>query len=260
MRLRHTESSPANMALAVLMAFAIALPPDVLAQGQRAGEVSRVVPTANIQRGAQRTAAAAQAPVFWQDAVTTDRGGRARITLDDGSVLNVGSESSLTIAKHDPGAQQTDLELNYGRVRATVQKLARPGAEFKVRTRTAVAGVVGTDFFLSFINGIAELIVYEGIVQFCNLAGQCVTVGAGQTSSIRGNESPSQPTNISPAQSMQAVQATQVAEAAAGAAAAGGIGLLTVLAVVGAIAATIVVANTVNRSDGTQKNPRCCVP
>lgn len=242
--------SPIAFAMALLAALALVFPPGVTAQAQRAGQVSRSVPKADIQRGAQQVSAAAQTPLFWQDVVQTDRGGRARIALDDGSILNVGSESSLAITKHDANSQQTELDLAYGRVRANVVKLSRPGAEFKVKTRTAVAGVVGTDFFLSFINDVAQLIVYEGIVQLCNLAGQCVAVGAGQMTMQRGNNPPDQPTNVSPAQSMQAAQNTQVG-ATAGAAAGAGLSTLTILAVVGAVVVSVVVATTINRGDGT---------
>jgi hypothetical protein len=169
----------------------------------------------------------------------------------------VGSESSLTITKHDANTQQSELELTYGQVRANVVRLARPGAKFEVKTRTAVAGVVGTDFFLSFINGISELIVYEGVVQFCNLAGACVNVGAGQTSSVRGNDSPQQPQNVSPAASMRAARSTQV-EAGAAAGAAGGISTLAVVLGIIAVVVPIVVVTTVNRDDGSNRVIRCC--
>jgi hypothetical protein len=250
--------SPFIFALAILVSIAISLPPQVVAQaGQRAGQVSRVVPTANIQRAGQQVTAAAQSPVFWQDVLTTDRGGRARVALDDGSVLNVGSESSLTITKHDAGTQQTELELTFGQVRANVVRLARPGAKFEVKTRTAVAGVVGTDFFLSFINGITLLIVFDGIVQFCNIGAVCVNVGAGQMSSVRGDQAPDQPQNVSPSQSMQAAQSTQV-QAAAAAGAAAGVGALTVIIAIVAIVVPIVVVTAVNRDDGSDRVIRCC--
>ncbi|HEY6072463.1 MAG TPA: FecR family protein, partial [Anaerolineales bacterium] len=136
--------SPFAIGVAFLAALALVFPPGAMAQSQQAGQVSRSVTKATIQRGAQRVEASAQTPILWQDVVNTDRGGRARIALDDGSVLNVGSESSLAITKHDASTQQTELDLAYGRVRANVVKLSRPGAEFKVKSRTAVAGVVGT--------------------------------------------------------------------------------------------------------------------
>ena len=255
----NARRSPWVALLAVFMAASIAVPPPVWAQAQqRAGEVSRAVPKANIQRAGQQLDAAAKAAVLWQDVIATDRGGRARVALDDGSVLNVGSESSLTIAKHDAGSQQTELELTYGRVRANVVRMGRPAAKFQVKTPTAVAGVVGTDFFLSFINNIAELIVYDGVVQFCNLAGVCVTVGAGQTSTVRGNESPSQPAPISNAQAVQAGRSTQVAEGAAAGATAGGLSVLTIVIAVAAVVVPIVVVTAANRDDGSSRNPRCC--
>jgi hypothetical protein len=179
------------------------------------------------------------------------------VALDDGSVLNVGSESSLTVTKHDASLQQSEIELTYGQVRANVVRLARPGAKFEVKTRTAVAGVVGTDFFLSFINGINELIVYEGVVRFCNLAGVCVSVGAGQMSTVRGNDSPSQPQNVSPSQSMRAARSTQV-EAGAATGAAGGVSTLAVVLGIIAVVVPIVVVTAVNRDDGSDRVIRCC--
>jgi hypothetical protein len=115
----------------------------------RAGEIRALVPTGHIVRtGVPELTAERNAPVYWQDLINTERGGRVRVGLLDGSVLNVGSESSLRILQHDPGAQQTQIELNYGRVRANAVRIARPGGKFEVRTPVAVAGVVGTGFSL----------------------------------------------------------------------------------------------------------------
>jgi hypothetical protein len=86
--------------------------------------------------------------VFWLDTVKTERGGRARLRLEDGSILNVGSQASLVVTKHDPGKQQTELELIYGKVRADVTKIATPDGHFEIRTKVAVCGVVGTEEYL----------------------------------------------------------------------------------------------------------------
>jgi len=134
---------------ALLLGVAIFSPSLLLSQApRRAGQVSRLIPAVNIDRGDQRLVAQAQAPVFWQDVVATQRLARARISLEDGSILNVGSNSSLRIIQHDAQAQQTLLQLNFGRVQAKVTHLSRPGAKFKIRTPVATAGVVGTKFFL----------------------------------------------------------------------------------------------------------------
>ena len=92
--------------------------------------------------------------VDWGDVVKTGDGGRARVALDDGSVLNVGSSSTLTVTQHNAAAQQTQIELTYGRVRSQVVKQSKPNAKFEIHTGVGVAGVVGTDFFLGYMNGL----------------------------------------------------------------------------------------------------------
>lgn len=205
--------SPVACILAVLLSLALAIPPDLSAQaGQRAGQVSRLIPAVNIQRAAQQLTAAVQMPVLWEDVVNTQRLARARITLDDGSLLNVGSESSLRVTKHDPGAQQTQLDLTYGRIRSKAVRIVRPGGSYEVRTPAGVAGVVGTDFYVLYLNAILQLIVFEGLVKLCNLRGQCVEVGAGMTSTIRGEQQPDPPTQATPLQLAEAAQSTDVEE------------------------------------------------
>jgi len=126
--------------------------------------------------------------------VNTQAGARARIALDDGSVLNAGSESSLRVVKHDAGGQQTELELTYGKLRSQATKITKPGGKFEVRTPAGVVGVVGSDWFVSFLNRLMLVIVYEGIVRVCNLANVCVDVAAGQFTSVRaGDNSPPLP-------------------------------------------------------------------
>jgi hypothetical protein len=182
-------------ALACVLAFSIALPFDLLAEPQtgtqRAGEVSRVIPAVNIARGPKSIIAAAKTIVDWQDVVNTEANARARIALDDGSVLNVGSGSSLHIVKQDAGAQQTDLELSLGKMRSQAQKITQPNGSFQVHTPAGVAGVVGTDFYTAFENNMMTVIVFDGLVRVCNLAGVCVIVKPGQMTNVRNGDSSS---------------------------------------------------------------------
>jgi ferric-dicitrate binding protein FerR (iron transport regulator) len=211
-----TKTKPrCGLAMAVILSLLVALPADTWAgpqgAGQRAGEVSRTIPAVNIARGSKTIAASAKTPVDWQDLVNTQVNARARIALDDGSVLNVGSSSSLTVTQHNSAAQQTQLELTYGRMRSQVVKQAKPNAKFEVHTGAGVAGVVGTDFFLSYLNGLFQIVVFDGHVRFCNLDGQCVDVLAGMISTIRdGHQSPDQPRQSSPSELAEAVNATTV--------------------------------------------------
>jgi hypothetical protein len=141
--------SPFWIALTVLASLSILLPPDVPAQvAQKAGQISRAIPDVAIARGTQQLPAPVKALVDWGDVVKTGDGGRARVALDDGSVLNVGSSSTLTVTQHNAAAQQTQIELTDGRVRSQVVKQAKPNSKFEVHTLWALQAWWARIFFL----------------------------------------------------------------------------------------------------------------
>src|SRR5258706_6417986 len=146
--------SPCAVALAFFASFLILIPNDIVAEpqagGQKAGEVSRVIPAVSIARGTKSVTAAAKTAVNWADVVNTQANARARIALDDGSVLNVGSDSSLKVTKSDGAAQQTELDLAYGKLRSQAQKITKTDGKFEVKTPAGVAGVVGNDFYIGY--------------------------------------------------------------------------------------------------------------
>ena len=207
--------SPFLIALAVLVSLSVAIPPEIPAQtAQKAGEVSRAIPDVNIARGAQQISAPVKTLVDWGDVVRTGEGGRARVSLDDGSLLNVGSSSSLTVTQHDAKAQQTQIELEYGRVRAQVVKQTKPNAKFEVHTSVGVAGVVGGDAVLIFLNGIFQAVVYEGQVRLCN-SGRRLRNHRRRPDCHNPQQSsaPDQPTQATPSEVTDMVNATSVGSA-----------------------------------------------
>src|SRR5881394_2944171 len=258
--------------LALLLSLLVAIPMEVWAAPQsavqRAGEVSRVIPAVNIARSGKTITASAKTSVDWLDLVSTQVNARARIALDDGSVLSVGSESSMKVVKHDAGAQQTELELTYGKLRTQAQKIAKPDGKFEVRTPAGVAGVVGTDFFVAYANDTMNVIVFEGLVKVCNLAGACVLAKAGQMTSVRnGDNSEPLPPQQATLDLLMASTNDTNAGAGSGAAAAGAGAHLgvwgTVGIVVGAVGAGLGIGLT--RGGGTQiqrgcnpNNPKAC--
>ena len=200
-----------RLAIAVQLMWALVIPLEVWSQAaQSAGQVSLVIPKVNVERGTQKLPAPAHTPVYWGDIVDTLRLGRARVALEDGSTINVGSESSFRITKHDAGAQQTEMELVYGRVRSQAVHLAKPDAKYEIRTRLGNAGVVGTDFFLAIEGDLLRLIVFEGVVRFCNPAGVCIDVAAGMMSAIRKDQQPDAAAPTPPALLTEAVNSTDV--------------------------------------------------
>jgi hypothetical protein len=208
------RKSPYAAVLVCALTCCLAVPYDAVAlpdtPNQRAGEVSRVIPAVNLVRGAKNMSANAKTPVDWNDVVNTQANGRARVSLDDGSVLNVGSDSSMKVVKHDAGAQQTDLEVTVGKIRAQAQKISQPNGKFEVHTPAGVAGVVGTDFYVSYDNGVMNVTVFDGIVKVCNLAGVCVEVKAGQFTTVRNGDSsgPAPPSQAALAALSSAVAST----------------------------------------------------
>ena len=244
---------PFFIALAILVSAAITVPPEMAAQaGQRAGQISRAIPEVAIARGTQQLPAPVKAPVDWGDAVKTGDGGRARVALDDGSVLNVGSSSTLTVTQHNAAAQQTRIELTYGRMRSQVVKQSKPNAKFEIHTPVGVAGVVGTDFFLGYMNGLFQIIVFEGHVKFCNLDGNCVDVLAGQIAAIRdGHQPPDQPAQATPSELTEAAAATSVGTTFAGAPPAHHIGLGWIIGLTAVVVITAIVVPIATRGGNT---------
>ena len=203
--------------LAVLLSACVVLAPILPADAQaaRAGEVSARIPEASVSRPGQQLVADVGLPVEWNDLVETAARGRVRITLGDGSLLNVGSDSSLRVVQHDQQTRQTDLTLTFGKMRSRLQKLS-PGQRFEIRTNTAVLGVIGTDFFVEATATLTRVIVYEGMVLVRNInprvAGQ-KRVGAGATILIYSDQPPLDPQLSAPVEVQESVDDTAVGEA-----------------------------------------------
>ena len=184
--------------VAVVLCF-LMLPLPSFSQGQSssqpAGTISALIPQAT-RNGA---IAKSKDDVFWNDVLRTEGAGRARIQLKDGSILSLGSNSELKVVQHDAASQQTELELNYGRLRSRVVQLNKPGAKFQVKTPTAVAGVVGTDFVVVYEGGRMQVFVFSGVVQIIGPNGAVIaTVNPGQEVTINPDGTVTGPEPIPP--------------------------------------------------------------
>jgi hypothetical protein len=124
--------------------------------------------------------------VFWNDTLQTNASGRMRVGLGDGSILSLGANTQLKVVQHDAAAQQTTLEMLFGKLRNQVVKLTQPNSKYEVKTPTAVAGVIGTDFVLIVTPDKTTVIVFSGIVQVTPIAG-AATSGTTSTQAVRVN-------------------------------------------------------------------------
>ncbi|MGA1999539.1 MAG: FecR family protein [Terriglobales bacterium] len=163
----------------------------------RAGSVSALLPSAKIERAGSTTAAAPGAEVRENDLLRTDDQGRVRIKLLDQSVLSIGVKSQLRVVRHDPTSRQTSVELNFGKLRAQVAKITRAGGRFEVRTPTAVAGVIGTDFGVDASDpDVTKFICISGSVQITSVdtgVTGTITCRGGTTVTVRRGKPPDQP-------------------------------------------------------------------
>jgi hypothetical protein len=187
--------------------------------GEKAGKITALLPTAHVIRGEGKNAVSADArkgdELVWQDLIKTDKGGRARITLNDQSILSLGSQAELRIVKHDAKAQQTILEMTYGRIRTQVENVTRNGGSFQLKTSTAVAGVIGTDFGTDASEpGVTTFICIAGLVQVGNAdptVPGSVPCTAGQTTTVKSGLPPTPPKPASQQQIQQIVLDTEPA-------------------------------------------------
>jgi hypothetical protein len=101
-------------------------------------------------------------PVFEQDIINTHEKGRIEILLNDGSTIILGPKTRLELTKsaYDSKMKTRSSLINMivGKARFIVTKLTSfKSSDFKVKTKTAVAGVRGSDFVITAKQGITEI-------------------------------------------------------------------------------------------------------
>ena len=255
---------------AVVLCFLLS-PLSGLCQNSGSGQLAGAVQALDQSATRNGSPLAIRDQVQWNDQLQTNNTGRLRVNLRDGSILSLGSNSQLHVVQHDAAAQQTTLELLFGRLRSQVVKLTQPNSKFEVRTPTSVAGVIGTDFLLIATADRTTLIVFSGVVQITPLNGagggpnqsQSVNVNSGQqvevTTTGVGQVGP-----ITQQAIQQAIQQTAISRA--GLAAGSNVGvqtttsiLRTVLIAVGSVAAGaaagVAIANSQHDSTPPPKQP-----
>jgi hypothetical protein len=149
-----------SFCLAISMASAPALAAPVAQVIRLSGEVevSRGNATGTLQLGAALEPG---------DVITTTATGRVRLQLIDGSTINLGSQSALTVAdvvSDGPGTErQIELELAQGALRATAAP-ATPKSRFEIRTPLAVTAVRGTEWGILSDAEKSDVIILSGRV------------------------------------------------------------------------------------------------
>jgi hypothetical protein len=124
------------------------------AKSPKVGVVEKLVGRAwLVKADAQTEPLSEGAIVSEKDIIETAPDGRLEIRFDDGNFVLLGGGSRIDLKKVElsdkPEKSKTTLELLKGKVRSRVTKTDLSTSHFQVKTRSAVAGVRGTDFVVS---------------------------------------------------------------------------------------------------------------
>ncbi len=169
------------------------------------GQVEVAKGDIKIQSGQTKTIEAAKvgSKICSGDTIIAEKDSRAKLKMEDGNELNISPESKIVLEtyQYNPAENKKKVMLNIlqGKVRAATKQenmyndKAKDGAAntFQVRTKSAVAGVRGTDFLTGFDAKTkkTEVLTFKGQVEVGQLGPggkivNSVMVGAGQRSEL----------------------------------------------------------------------------
>ena len=196
----HRTAGIVMLTLVLLLALAPAGPPR--AQEVRpVGTVAALVGQASVLRFGEQAPAplAPGAALIEGDRLRTGPDGRVRIELADGSTLQLGQSTELTLSwvLHAPALETTNvvLDLSTGILRAIVETLL-PHAAFEIQSATAITSVRGTDLILEAAPETTAVVALEGSVLVRSAAPEipdAVTLEAGEGTDVAAGAPPAPP-------------------------------------------------------------------
>lgn len=174
-----------------------------LLQAKEIGTVASIEGTAEIGRAGEWLVAEVGSPVQASDLLRTGKPGHMRVVFDDDTVLTLGETSEIAVSEHvfsaEEGKAKSLIDLLGGTVNAVVSEYyGKPTAAYEVKTKTATAGVRGTEFVVSYEPGdkITEVFVVDGRVEVTSLVEDVqntVFLNASEVTYVRAGELPSAP-------------------------------------------------------------------
>ncbi len=159
------------------------------AEAQLAGKITKVEGRVDILRaGAAAVAVKVGDAVNVGDVLRTKSDGKAEITFIDQSVMSVGPKSRLGIDEYlykpEDEKRAASLKIYRGRTGFQIPKPVYPaeGSKFEMKTKTAVAGVRGTEGII-YTDGVERVYVKDGVIEFKNPLGS-VIVSKGEVGEV----------------------------------------------------------------------------
>lgn len=181
-----------------LVSLLVLLPATTARAQQIVGTVTELSGSAQIQRVGATISVVQGISVELHDRFVTSVNSSAVVVLSSGTTLTLGEHTNLTFDQTvtTGGTGQTELNMLQGGLRSIVPVLA-PAQNFEVHTPNAITAVRGTDFDVTYFEGMArpgyegcqrytDVRVREGIVAVSNLANpaEVVEVTAGYETTV----------------------------------------------------------------------------
>lgn len=167
--------------LRLVMGFGLAVPAAVLLPGRNpaqaaiaaVGSVTKVKGTASLQRNGEQIVLKGGEEIATGDVLTTLAESRLRLALADGSQLNLGELTRMTIAQFnftpETLSREAAFDLKSGLLQAVTAKAAA-GSSFIIRTSNAVAATRSTDWIVEAKKAETSVYVLEGKVDVAESA------------------------------------------------------------------------------------------
>jgi hypothetical protein len=138
------------------------------------------------------------------DTLRTGHLGRLRVVFQDESVTVLSDNSQMVVAEHlfapESGTVTSVLNLVQGKLRALAsQHYQRSGASYQIQTPTAVAGVRGTEFIVSFHDDVSEIVGVSGFITAARIGDPLrrgVIVGPGEVTVVAAGLMPTTPRRL----------------------------------------------------------------
>jgi hypothetical protein len=145
-------------------------------------------------QGGNREPLAAKTPLHPADVIVSGAG-KAKIGLNDGTVICVGENSRVQIAEYQSASNglKTRLDLKWGVLRLLVIR-SGAGGQFEVESETAVAAVRGTDWLVEVTPERTSVAVLQGMVAVsgrgANATAAVLLAKSGDGTDVRRGEPP----------------------------------------------------------------------
>jgi hypothetical protein len=145
--------------------------------------------------------------LYQKDKIITLDNGRVSFQLNDGSQMSMASNATMTINKSvfDPVKKDRSVFMNMpkGKSRFTVRKLSSfRRSAVKIKTRTAIIGVRGSDFIVKATEQTTEIVTLDDTLLEVNSlfdpSAEAVLIQAYERSEVQSQALPTQPEPVAP--------------------------------------------------------------